>query len=176
MIILLALALTQIHPPRPAATPRSTQPIRVIPRPGDIATDTVSPRLRIAMASCPAFPATIYSINGSRFPGRLIRGSMVTITGTGFGPRSDYSMATLWGAPPPFVAGQGGYIISFTTWTDTKLVGTVSNVNSTSYPFNMSNNAYLELQSSRNGKVVKCGIPGFAFGYDRGGGSHRPRG
>ncbi len=143
------------------AAAQSSGSVQIIPRP--IPTATTIPWLGVPITTCPDFPGRVNLINGSRTPGVIRNGDLVTITGSGFGTPGDYSMVTVWPKAPPWQAGTGGYILQRVSWTDSRIVARVRIIAQTSYSWDISLNAYLEIQRTKVGRPVKCGVRGIKF-------------
>ena len=144
------------------ATTQSTGSIRVIPRPLPSAT-SLPPWLTPTITTCPDFPGRVLTINRSRTPGLIRNGDLVTITGNGFGTPGSYSMLTMWPSAPPWQVGTSGYILERVSWSDTRIVGRVKIIRQSSYAWDISLNAYLEITRTKLGRPVKCGVRGLKF-------------
>lgn len=155
-----------MHPILPAAAiafaalAQTGGSIRVIPQPFPTAT-SVPPWLR--MTTCPDFPGYVTAINGSRTPGLIRNGDLVTITGRGFGTPGPYSIVTIWQKPPPWQVGSVGYGVERVSWTDTRIVGRVRIIRQTSYQWDLTLNGYLEITRTKLGRPAKCGVRGIKF-------------
>lgn len=141
---------------------QSSGSIRVIPVPFPSSTP-LPPWLRNPITTCPDFPGDVLTINGSRTPGLIRNGDTVTIRGKGFGTPGSYSMVTIWQKPPPWQAGNVGYGLERVSWSDTKIVGRVKIIRQTSYAWDISINAYLEITRTKLGRPAKCGVRGLKF-------------